>query len=150
MYIQPKNKLWNNCYLTLHVLHSCVLSLICFYQIHLHLCFICFVSSVLRVNQLSKNRRRFVVGTFVVVNGAFPLKVWRFPWNTAGTAQQNNEAARWVREGRCSRYGSAIYAHFALKHFYLLPILFWPSFSTEEVHRSLQFSTFSLSLVRCW
>ena len=28
-----------------------------------------------RANQMSKNRRRFVVGTFVVVNETFPLKV---------------------------------------------------------------------------
>ena len=26
-------------------------------------------------NQMSENRRRFVVGTFLVVNGTFPLKV---------------------------------------------------------------------------
>ena len=56
----------NSCYLTLHVLHSCVLSLICFYQIHLHLV-LCVLNRLFwRVNQMSENCRRFAskVGHF--------------------------------------------------------------------------------------
>ena len=115
----------NSCYLC-H-LHSCVLSLICFYQIHLHLC-IC-ISSVLvsQSDDWESPAFRFVVGTFVVVNGTFPLKVWRFPWKNAARPARRQTKLPAVREGRCSRYGSAIFAHFVC---WELTFLFWINLST--------------------
>ncbi len=116
----------NSCYLTLHVLHSCVLSLICFYQIHLHLCFMCFESSVLESQSDDWKSPAFRVEgrTFVVVNGAFPLKVWRFPWKRCRSGLKDEETASWA-EGRCSRYGGAIFAHFVC---WELTYLFWNIF----------------------
>ena len=69
MYIQPKNKLWT---VVLCHLHSCVLSLICFYQIHLLLC----INHLFwRVNQMTENCRRF---TFHVSRFTFHVsyRIW--------------------------------------------------------------------------
>ncbi len=131
-----KNKLWNSCFVSTFFTFLCYKS-----DLSVRL------SCIFLFNLLSENRRRFVVGTFVVVNGAFPLKVWRYPWNAAGTARRNNEAARWVKEGRCSRYGSAIYAHFVYFELtYLLPS-FRSWFSTEKVSSKSFFSVFSFGKV---
>jgi hypothetical protein len=62
----------NSCYLTLQFLHSCVFSLLS--QTHSASLFK-LLFHLFWDNQMSENRRRFVVGTFLVVYESFPM-VW--------------------------------------------------------------------------
>ncbi len=87
--------------------------------------------------------------TFSVVNESFPM-IWILPWkNAAGPAcRRNNETASCTEGKRRRRYSSALFV--LDTRFVLIYIFrsFRPSFSTEEVRRSLKFSIFSL--VRCY
>ncbi len=87
MYIHLKINYNTFVNLPLHLLHSYVFSLLS--QTHLHLCFIC----------SSENRRRFVVGTFLVVYESFPMVwicLWLLPWTARGKTKLPAE----LRKGR--------------------------------------------------
>jgi hypothetical protein len=81
-----KQLLFDITFITFLCFLVCFLRLICI--------FVLFVSSVLESQSVeSENRRRFVVGTFVVFYGAFPTS-WICLCLLPRTAPRNNEAAR--------------------------------------------------------
>jgi hypothetical protein len=132
MYIQPKIKLWTIVLCT-HLLHSCVL--VCFLRL---ICiFVLFVSSVLEsqsddwespaffVRSFVRSFVRFEGRTFVVVNGTFPLKVWRFPWkNAAGPAWRNSQLSWEGRENKMADERKSTVAPSSLTHMFVLKINF--------------------------
>ena len=140
--------------------------LVCFLRLILHLCIcICFGGPI-RCLKIAGVSFRIEGRTFVVVNGTFPLKVWRFPWKNAARPARKRQSKlpalfSWVREGRwdaaavapSSFLTTAILgtnATFCFEiTFFLLPFFSIEISLENNRHRSLQFFCL-FNLVRCW
>ncbi len=136
----------NNCFVC-HLLHSCVFSLLFRTQSAFFVLFVIW------------KRRRFVVGTFLVVYESFPM-VWiclcLLPW----TARRNNEAARWEKVGKAKWPTNADRSALFFFHTVFLGTnahLFWklilPSsvFSIViQLRTFIKVNFFIFLLVRCW
>ncbi len=155
----------NSCYLTLHLLHSCMSDV--WYVFIRYICiFVLFVCSSVLESQSVENLKIAGVSRFASKVGhlwyfmGLSCKIECFRGNAAGPAwKTTHETARCMREGRCSRYGSALF----FSHTFVLGTnasLFWnifclpssDSFSTVVLNwgSSSKFSNSSIFSITFW
>ena len=149
MYIQPKNKLWNSCYLC----HLCVLSY-CF-SFSFYYCFSCICSSVLESQSdvwKSAFRSWDIFGSLWVFPNGLDLSLF-----TAldGPTKQRSCPLYWEKVG--SRYGGALFffhtfvlgTNICFENILPSSNSFSIAISTEKTSKSI-LQLFYNFVVRCW